>query len=381
MDVKTIYFSEYNVTAEISYFQPNKGTSEIHALFHAAPKDGELFNEQIERINKAKSEMKATIGNDAAIVFERYLLSDIANQCAIAKTYNDGVAATSYIQQRPLDGSKVALLVYFQIGTSVKREGNTTIVENNGYTHMWTTNMVALDGDSYLQTHKILFDYEEIVKKQNATLANNCLRTWFFVRDVDSNYAGLVKGRREHFDHIGLTPETHYIASTGIDGSPADSKAKVQFEAVSAKGIDTKQIKYLQALTHLNPTYEYGVTFERGTKVQYGDRAHLWISGTASINNKGEILHEGDVTKQTKRMWENVEELLKEGNACYDDVAYMIVYLRDIADYSTVKSLYENRFPKTPKVFVHAPVCRPGWLIEMECLAIAPETNNEYAAF
>lgn len=381
MDVKTIYFSEYNVTAEISYFQPNIGTSEIHALFHAAPKDGELFNEQIERINKAKSEMKANIGNDAAIVFERYLLSDIANQCAIAKTYNDGVAATSYIQQRPLDGSKIALLVYFQIGTSVKREGNTTIVENNGYTHMWTTNMVALDGDSYLQTHKILFDYEEIVKKQNASLANNCLRTWFFVRDVDSNYAGLVKGRREHFDHIGLTPETHYIASTGIDGSPADSKAKVQFEAVSAKGIDTKQIKYLQALTHLNPTYEYGVTFERGTKVQYGDRAHLWISGTASINNKGEILHEGDVTKQTKRMWENVEELLKEGNACYDDVAYMIVYLRDIADYSTVRSLYENRFPKTPKVFVHAPVCRPGWLIEMECLAIVPETNNEYAAF
>ena len=381
MDVKTIYFSEYNVTAEISYFQPNIGISEIHALFHASPKDGELFNEQIERINKAKSEMKANIGNDAAIVFERYLLSDIANQCAIAKTYNDGVAATSYIQQRPLDGSKIALLVYFQIGTSVKREGNTTIVENNGYTHMWTTNMVALDGDSYLQTHKILFDYEEIVKKQNASLANNCLRTWFFVRDVDSNYAGLVKGRREHFDHIGLTPETHYIASTGIDGSPADSKAKVQFEAVSAKGIDTKQIKYLQALTHLNPTYEYGVTFERGTKVQYGDRAHLWISGTASINNKGEILHEGDVTKQTKRMWENVEELLKEGNACYDDVAYMIVYLRDIADYSTVRSLYENRFPKTPKVFVHAPVCRPGWLIEMECLAIAPETNNEYAAF
>lgn len=381
MDVKTIYFSEYNVTAEISYFQPYKGISEIHALFHAAPKDGELFNEQIERINKAKSEVKASIGNDAAIVFERYLLSDIANQCAIAKTYNDGVAATSYIQQRPLDGSKIALLVYFQIGTSVKREDNTTIVENNGYTHMWTTNMVALDGDSYLQTHKILFDYEEIVKKQNASLANNCLRTWFFVRDVDSNYAGLVKGRREHFDHIGLTPETHYIASTGIDGSPADSKAKVQFEAVSAKGIDTKQIKYLQALTHLNPTYEYGVTFERGTKVQYGDRAHLWISGTASINNKGEILHEGDVTKQTKRMWENVEELLKEGNACYDDVAYMIVYLRDIADYSTVRSLYENRFPKTPKVFVHAPVCRPGWLIEMECLAIAPETNNEYAAF
>ena len=50
----------------------------------------------------------------------------------------------------------------------------------------------------------------------------------------------------------------------------------------------------------------------------------------------------------------------------------MIVYLRDIADYATVKSLYDMRFPNKPKVFVHAPVCRPGWLIEMECVAIVP---------
>lgn len=376
-----ILFPQYNVTAEISEFQPEGKTAEIYALLHIEAAEGELFESQAEKICKAKEELKAKLGGDLTVVFERYLLSDIANQIKTVEQYADGIAAVSHIKQEPLDGSKLALLIYFQSGTTVKKDGCTTIVESNGYTHLWTTDMQTEEGDSYLQTHKLLFDYESMLQKHNANLADNCLRTWFFVRDVDSNYAGLVKGRKEHFDHIGLTPQTHYIASTGIDGSPSKGQAKVQFEAVSAKGIKTEQIKYLQALTHLNPTYEYGVTFERGTRVTYGDRAHVWISGTASIDNKGKVVHEGNVKKQTLRMWENVEMLLKEGDATFDNVAYMIVYLRDIADYKTVKALYDQKFDKTPKVFVHAPVCRPGWLIEMECVAIVPTNDARYAAF
>jgi hypothetical protein len=59
-------------------------------------------------------------------------------------------------------------------------------------------------------------------------LADNCVRTWFFVRDVDTQYAGMVRARRENFIQQGLTPSTHYIASTGIGGGPADTKALIQ---------------------------------------------------------------------------------------------------------------------------------------------------------
>ena len=69
-------------------------------------------------------------------------------------------------------------------------------------------------------------------------------------------------------------------------------------------------------------------------------------------------------------MWENVEVLLAEAGAGFDDVAQMIVYLRDIADYQAVRKMYEARFPNHPKVFLWAPVCRPGWLVEMECIAV-----------
>ena len=87
----------------------------------------------------------------------------------------------------------------------------------------------------------------------------------------------------------------------------------------------------------------------------------------------------GDVRKQTHRMWENVETLLKEADCTYDDVCYMIVYLRDTADYAIVRQLYEERFQGKPYVIVHAPVCRPGWLVEMECMAVKKADNPQFA--
>ena len=43
-------------------------------------------------------------------------------------------------------------------------------------------------------------------------------RTWIYCRDIDNNYRGLVEGRNGCFDRYGLTPESHFIASTGIEG-------------------------------------------------------------------------------------------------------------------------------------------------------------------
>ncbi|MBR6265313.1 MAG: hypothetical protein IKR66_01815, partial [Bacteroidales bacterium] len=107
-------------------------------------------------------------------------------------------------------------------------------------------------------------------------------------------------------------------------------------------------------------------------------RRQLFVSGTASIDNKGNVVHVGDIRNQTLRMWENVGKLLEEKEHTMDDIAQMIVYLRDVADYSLVKSMYDERFPETPKVIVLAPVCRPAWLIEMECISLKEYSNSGY---
>ena len=178
----------------------------------------------------------------------------------------------------------------------------------------------------------------------------------------------------------GLTPETHYIASTGIGGSPYDPKALVQLDSYAMTGFEPQQQRYLYGLSHLNRTIEYGVTFERATLMQYGDRNHVFISGTASINHKGEVMYVGNVQQQTFRMWENVETLLNEGGMSYEDVMQIIVYLRDGADYEMVKGLFDQQFPDIPTVFTLAPVCRPTWLIEMECMAVK-KANNDFRDF
>jgi enamine deaminase RidA (YjgF/YER057c/UK114 family) len=211
-------------------------------------------------------------------------------------------------------------------------------------------------------------------------LADNCIRTWLFVNDIDLNYGGVVRARNQVFFTQGLTPNTHFIASTGIAGRQQDPNVLAQMDNYAVKGISQEQVHYLYAPTHLNRTSDYGVSFERGTYVDYGDRRHVFISGTASIDNKGRIVHPKDVVQQTHRMWENVETLLAEAGCSYDEVGVMVVYLRDPSDYAVVSKLYEERFPDKPYVIVLAPVCRPGWLVEMECMAVKAQQNDAFPA-
>ena len=77
-------------------------------------------------------------------------------------------------------------------------------------------------------------------------------------------------------------------------------------------------------------------------------------------------------------MWENVEALLREADMDFSDMGAFIVYLRDIADYQVVQALFRERFPHHPTVIVLAPVCRPGWLIEMECMGVRFTPHPEF---
>ena len=109
----------------------------------------------------------------------------------------------------------------------------------------------------------LLNDYVMNLMQEGCTLADNCMRTWIFVQNIDNNYAGVVKARNEVFMTQNLTSETHFIASTGIGGRMADPKVLVQLDAYAVEGISSEQVHYLYARTHLNPTYEYGVQRER----------------------------------------------------------------------------------------------------------------------
>ena len=372
-----------NASAEIFKYDADNGVSEYHVMIHArCPED--TYEQQLNAVVNAYFALLEGEIRGAVAVFKRYFLSDAANQSdmLLALTTESSDCALSIVEQPPLNGTKIALWAYLQSGVQTRVLHNGLFeVKHGAYRHLWSGNAFNRAANSEYQTRLLLNDYVMQLMEQGCKLADNCIRTWFFVQNVDVNYAGVVKARNEVFVTQNLTEKTHYISSTGIGGRHADPKVSVQMDAYAVDGIKPGQVHFLYAPTHLNPTYEYGVSFERGTYVDYGDRRQVFISGTASINNKGEVVHPGNIRRQTERMWENVEALLKEAGCTFADLGQMIVYLRDMADYAVVKEMYDKRFPATPKVFVHAPVCRPGWLIEMECMGVKRLENTEYAPF
>ena len=358
--------------ARVELFTFDNGTEakEAHAMIHVA-EQGLTFQEQHNVILDAYATLRKDYLDGFVAIFKRYYLSDSSNQADSVLTADCSDCALSLVEQPPLDGTKIAMWVYMMtdVQTRVTQSGLYE-VKHGIYHHLWGGSAFNMAANSEYQTRLLLNEYVMQLAQDGCTLANNCIRTWFFVSGVDLNYGGVVRARNQVFFTQGLTNQTHFIASTGIGGRQADPNVLVQMDTYAIDGIKNEQIHYLYGASHLNRTSDYGVSFERGTYVDYGDRRHVFISGTASIDNKGRVKYEGDIVRQTERMLENIEVLLAEAECGWDNVSEMSVYLRDIADYDIVSKMFAERFPDKPYVIVLAPVCRPGWLIETECMAI-----------
>ena len=369
-----------NARADVICFDNGTEVKEYQAIIHISQKRL-TYLQQLEAVMNAYHGLLDQFP-DTQAVFKRYFLSDAANQADDIIVTDMTDCAKSIIQQAPLDGTKIALWVYLMsnVQTGMTKSGLYE-VRHGDFRHLYNASAHNLAANSEYQMRLLFNEYIMQLAEEGCTLSDNCIRTWLFVNDIDLNYGGVVRARNQVFFTQGLTVHTHFIASTGIGGRQGDPNVLSQMDNYAIAGIKPEQIHYLYAPTHLNRTSDYGVSFERGTYIDYADRRHVFISGTASINNKGEILFPKDVENQTRRMWENVEALLKEADCTYDDVNEMIVYLRDVADYELVRSLYEERFPNKPYVIVHAPVCRPGWLVEMECMAVKTNNNPELPTF
>jgi len=287
----------------------------------------------------------------------------------------------SLVQQPPLSGAKVALLAYHIDGPEplIKRRltPKHLLVEKAGLGHLWTTRLCAVSASPEVsaaaQTRTVFDNLIDSLEGQGGTLRENCVRTWIYIRDVDVFYHGMVQSRTELLAEQGLTAETHYISSTGIEGSCSHQFDVVSMDAYSILGLQPAQMSFLNDFSKMCATKDYKVTFERGTRIGYGDRAHHFISGTASIDHTGQVLHLGDVVAQLERALENIDAILRSGAASLADMMYFIVYLRDPADHRLVEDYLAKHFPSLPAVLVRGSVCRPEWLIEVEGIAVAAD--------
>lgn len=323
---------------------------------------------------------------NTTVVFKRLYASDIHSAASVADDLNQCIpndqSGLSLIQQTPLSSSRLVLYMYSVGGeSSISTQDGLTIHNRPSYKHLWISNIEANERENaYDQTSFIFRKLNRNLRNEKLLIVKNLVRTWLFVNGVDKNYGGVVEARKKFFNSCGLMKDTHYVASTGIEGQSSQIKAFVTMDALAIGGIEDGQIEYITAPDHLNPTHEYGVTFERASVVNFGDRRHFYLSGTASINNKGEVVCVGDVVGQAKRTIENVNALLHNAGFVMNEMAYIIVYLRDQYDYNIAKDYLSKVFGQIPALYVLAPVCRPDWLIEIEGVAIQ-KCKSPYPGF
>ncbi len=129
----------------------------------------------------------------------------------------------------------------------------------------------------------------------------------------------------------------------------------------------------------LNEAFDYAKpsSFSRGLRLDIKGVTILLISGTASIDENGKTVHEGDFRAQTLRTYQNITGLLAAEGATWKDVVRTTCYLRDIErDYAVFNETRTQFFkeqgldPLPASTGIQAILCRPDLLVEMEAMAI-----------
>lgn len=211
-----------------------------------------------------------------------------------------------------------------------------------------------------------------IYRKMDAALAEakfsptDVIRTYFYLRDILTDYDEFNTARTEYFKQA--FPKGHpFPASTGIQGNSMwKDDALLNFTALS--GFDVKDIHTGRQCS----ASDYGKLFSRGKIVTSAGQRRAYISGTASINERGSTIFPGDPKKQIVQTLECVKELLTNAEISVSDVCWASLYFKE-ADSAALyaKIVKGSEFESLPGIPMIADICRDDLLFEVDLFAQA----------
>jgi len=297
--------------------------------------------------------------------------------------FDGSLPAVSYVEQPPADPSQ---LCEIQAAATLAAAGfvrqvrtladpparvSGNIVEIDGVRTLYLGNVTggwAGDGMGFREQAAAMFRRAEACLRREGMSFSDVVRTWIYIAEMEQNYDAFNQARNEFFAERGIRPPP---ASTGIQGGihPADRRCALDLRAVPGDGCS--RAKPIHA-PGMNEAPDYGASFSRGMRVTLGDRSIVHISGTASIDERGNVVHVGDIEGQVNRMLLNVEQLLKGQGATVDDLVSAITYLKEPGFMGPFREVCRRRgFPeRIPNTLCVADVCRPEWLCELEAIAV-----------
>jgi len=244
------------------------------------------------------------------------------------------------------------------------------VVRLGDRTSLYTTNVYGTPGDPLEEAGNMFRAAQRLIERCGMAFGD-VVRTWIHLRDVERDYDVLNKVRREFFRRCGIERRP---ASTGVQGLPfCDAHHfSLSLQAIrSRRPLDVSEM----STSLLNEAWSYGAEFSRGVRVADTNRVTLYVSGTASIDERGRTVHEGSFGAQAERMLENIASLLARQDATFADVVSAVAYVKDPSDAPALQSLFRRRgFDGFPCPLVNARLCRPELLCEAEAVVMLPRT-------
>ena len=102
----------------------------------------------------------------------------------------------------------------------------------------------------------------------------------------------------------------------------------------------------------------------------------LHVSGHVSQDATGATVGKGSIEAQTRHVLENIGAVLAHVGGTMDDVVKVTVFVTDVAEIGIIhdvrREFFNEPYPASTLVQV-AQLIDPGWLIEIEAVAVIPD--------
>lgn len=324
-------------------------------------------------------------------------------RAVIQKFMGPALPLTTFVVQPPCGGEALGIELWAAGGEGVRIESlspQSLAIESDGIRWIYCGDVrpaPELAPDAHTEAISC-FDQMQTRLAAAGTRFDRVVRTWIYVNDITAGpdgqqrYQELNRARTAFYQDIpfggAIRPPrpagSVYPASTGI-GTRGSHVVMACMALVSDRpDVHVVPLENPQQ----TPAYAYGVEyspktpkFARAIAVVQGHFVTTLVSGTASIVDS-RTCHVGDIVRQTEQTLENIRQLiapenfahhgLNGGGATLANIAKLRVYIKYPADYEACRAVCERLLPGVPAIYLHADVCRPDLLVEIEAVAFSP---------
>lgn len=100
----------------------------------------------------------------------------------------------------------------------------------------------------------------------------------------------------------------------------------------------------------------------------------IYVSGQLALDPDGKLVGEGSIELQTRKIFQNIEEILKKADCSLDRIVRLTCYCLDFKEYAAFgrvrADLFKGKYPASTAIGVSS-LLIPGALLEVDAIALA----------